>query len=172
MFHDTVRIWYRGKWNIMTWTVCRCCFVFLRICQLWFSLEKKVINKTDPLYFPSIIITTTTTIAAVTTSATVISTLAGSEEITLWSLSPKEGFSQGFYGLPLAGSELVVRSGKVGNEETSLQKQMCGGGVVWAVGWTLLSHHGQGLSFLHFYWDSFSYITTIAKMWPLFTGAE
>ena len=50
-----------------------------------------------------------------------------------------------------------MRTGKVIDAETSLQKQMCGGGVVGAVGWTLLSHHGRGLSFLPFYRDIFSY---------------
>ena len=44
-----------------------------------------------------------------------------------------------------------MRTGKVIDAETSLQKQMCGGGVVGAVGWTLLSHHGWGLFFLPFY---------------------
>ena len=50
-----------------------------------------------------------------------------------------------------------MRTGKVIDAETSLQKQMWGGGVVGAVGWILLSHHGRGLSFLHFYRDIFSY---------------
>ena len=50
-----------------------------------------------------------------------------------------------------------MRTGKVIDAEKSLQKQMCGGGVVRAVGWTLLGHHGRGLSFLHFYWEVFSY---------------
>ena len=44
-----------------------------------------------------------------------------------------------------------MTSGKVVDVETNLQKQMCGGGVVRAVGGTLLSHHGRGLSFLHFF---------------------
>ena len=52
-----------------------------------------------------------------------------------------------------------VTSGKVVDAEPNLQKQVCGGGVVGAVGWTLLSPHGPGLSFLHFYWDIFSYRT-------------
>ena len=50
-----------------------------------------------------------------------------------------------------------MRSGKAVDAEASLQKQMCGEGVVGAVGWTLLSHHGWGLSFLPFYQDIFSY---------------
>ena len=44
-----------------------------------------------------------------------------------------------------------MRSGKVVDAEASLQKQMGGGGVPRAVGWTLLSHHGQGLSLLPVY---------------------
>ena len=60
-------------------------------------------------------------------------TPAGSEEIALWSLSPEEGFHKAFMGY-------LFRVGAVG-----------------AVGWPLLSHHGQSLSFLAFYWDSFSY---------------
>ena len=64
---------------------------------------------------------------------------------------PRRRVSQGFYGLPLLGPCLAgqtrVRSGKVVDTETSLQKQMCGGRVVGAVGWTLLSHHDQGLSY-------------------------
>ena len=89
----------------------------------------------------------------------------GSEEITLWNLSPKEGFHKAFYGLPLLGPCLAgrtgVRSGKEVDAETSLQKQMCGGGVGGAVGWTLLGHHGWGLSFLPFYRDIFSYKTGV-----------
>ena len=39
-------------------------------------------------------------------------------------------------------------------------RSRCGGeGWLGAVGWTLLSHHGQGLSFLPFYRDIFSYST-------------
>ena len=57
----------------------------------------------------------------------------------LWSLSPEKGwFSQGFYGLRLPGPSLAgwtgVTSGKVVDAETSLQKQMHGGGLVGAVG--------------------------------------
>ena len=97
-------------------------------------------------------------------------TPAGSEEIYYASglrgdcspeSEPRSRVSQGFYGLPPPGpcsaSQTRVTSGKVVDAETSLQEQMCGGGVVGAVGWTLLSHHGRGLSFLHFYWDIFSY---------------
>ena len=47
---------------------------------------------------------------------------------------PHRRVSQGFYGLPLPGPCLAgrtrVRSGKVVDAETSLQKQMHGGGVV------------------------------------------
>ena len=53
---------------------------------------------------------------------------------------------------------------KVEDAETNLQKQMCGGGVVGAVGWPLLSQHGQGLSFLPFYWNIFSYNRGFAAM--------
>ena len=60
----------------------------------------------------------------------------GSEEIALQSLSPEEGFHKVFMGY-------LFRVGAVG-----------------AVGWPLLSHHGQSLSFLAFYWDSFSYTGT------------
>ena len=74
---------------------------------------------------------------------------------------PRRGVSQGFYGLPLAGPCLAggtgVRSGKVVDAETSLQKQVCGGGVVGAVGWTWLSPHGRGLSVLPFHGAIFSY---------------
>ena len=78
---------------------------------------------------------------------------------------PRRRVSQGFYGLPLPGpcsaSQTRVMSGKVVDAETSLREQMCGGGVVGAVGWTLLSHHGRGLSFLHFYRDIFFYTLRI-----------
>lgn len=33
-----------------------------------------------------------------------------------------------------------------------------GEGGLGTVVWTWLSHHGQDLSFLHFYWDTVSYI--------------
>ena len=63
---------------------------------------------------------------------------------------PGRRVSQGFYGLLLPGPSLAgwtgVTSGKVVDAEASLQKQMCQGGVVGAVGWALLSHHGRGLS--------------------------
>ena len=67
---------------------------------------------------------------------------------------PGRRVSQGFYGLCLPGPSLAswtgVTSGKVVDAETNLQKQMHGRGLVGAVGQTLLSHHGWGLSFLHF----------------------
>ena len=90
---------------------------------------------------------------------------AGSEEITLWSLSPKEGFHKAFMGqfFWVHAWRTGVRSGKAVDAEASLQKQMCGEGVVGAVGWTLLSHHGWGLSFLPFYQDIFSYNGLIKK---------
>ena len=72
---------------------------------------------------------------------------------------PGRRVSQGFYGLRLPGPCLAswtgVTSGKVVDAETNLQKQMCGGGVVGAVGWTLLSHQGRGLSFLPFFFFFF-----------------
>ena len=86
------------------------------------------------------------------------------------SLSPEEGFT-GLLWAPSSGSMLGwsdwtgVRSGKVVDAETSLQKQMCGGGVFGAVGWTLLSHHGRGLSFLLFYRDIFSYSILGLAQW-------
>ena len=52
------------------------------------------------------------------------------------------------------------RSGKVVDAEASLQEQMRGEGWLGAVGWTLLRVHGRGLSFLPFYWDSFSYTSS------------
>ena len=78
---------------------------------------------------------------------------------------PQRRVSQGFYGLALPGSCLAgqtrVRSSKGVDAETSLQKQMHEGGVVGAIGWTLLSHHGWGLSFLPFYRDISSYNITL-----------
>ena len=51
---------------------------------------------------------------------------------------PGRKVSQRFYGLPLHGPCLAswtgVMSSKVVDAETSLQKQICGGGVVGAVG--------------------------------------
>ena len=51
---------------------------------------------------------------------------------------PGRRVSQGFYGLLLPGPCLAswtgVTSGKVGDAETNLQKQMHGGGLVGAVG--------------------------------------
>ena len=42
-----------------------------------------------------------------------------------------------------------------------------GEGCLGAVGWTLLSHHGQSLSFLPFYRDIFSYpLTTRVSIFP------
>ena len=80
-------------------------------------------------------------------------TPAGSEEIALWSLSPKEGVHKAFMGwfFWVRAWRTRVRTGKVIDEGTSLQKQMYGRGMVGAVGWTLFSHHGQGLSFLPFF---------------------
>ena len=76
---------------------------------------------------------------------------AGSEEIALQSLSPEEGFHKAFMGYVFQVQAWTgVTSGKVVDAETNLQKQMCGGEVVGAAGWTLHSHHGWGLSFLHF----------------------
>lgn len=37
-------------------------------------------------------------------------------------------------------------------------RSRCVGRGGWGVGWTSLSRHGRGLSFLRFSWDSFSYI--------------
>ena len=65
-------------------------------------------------------------------------TPVGSEEIDLQSLSPEEGFHKAFMGYVfrvhawLVG--LGVTAGKVVDAETNLQEQMCGGGVVGAVG--------------------------------------
>ena len=76
---------------------------------------------------------------------------ASSEEIALCSPAsePRRRASQGFYGLPLPGPCLAgwtrATSGKAVDAETSLQKQMCGGGVVGTVGSTFLSHHGRAL---------------------------
>ena len=79
---------------------------------------------------------------------------------------PRRRVSQGFYGLPLPGPCLAgrtgVRSGEGVGAETSSQKQMCGGGWLGAVGWTLLSHRGRDLSFLPSYWDSFSYSLSLS----------
>ena len=60
----------------------------------------------------------------------------GSMEITLWSLNPEEGFHKAFMGylFRVHAWQTRVTSGKVVDVETSLQKQMCGGGVVGAVG--------------------------------------
>ena len=43
-----------------------------------------------------------------------------------------------------------MRRGRVVIAEANLQKQIVGEGWLGAVSWTLLSHHGQGISFLHF----------------------
>ena len=81
---------------------------------------------------------------------------------------PRKRVSQGFYGLPLPGPCLASwtggTSGKVVDVETNLEKQMCVCVAGGAVGWTLLSHHGGGLSFLHFYWDVFSYTILKGKL--------
>jgi len=71
----------------------------------------------------------------------------------------QKGFHTAFMGylFQLCAWQTRVRSGKVVDAEASLQMQMHGGGVVGAVGWTLLSHHGWGVSFLPFYQDIFSY---------------
>ena len=44
-----------------------------------------------------------------------------------------------------------------------LYRSRCVGEVVGAVGWTLLSHHGWGFSFLPFHQDIFSYNVTSCK---------
>ena len=63
---------------------------------------------------------------------------------------PRRRVSQGFSGLHLPGPCLAgwtgVRSGKGVDAETNLQKQIWGGEVAGAVGWTLLCHHGWGLA--------------------------
>ena len=62
---------------------------------------------------------------------------------------PRRRISQGFYGPgPCLAGRTGVRSGKVVDAETSFRKQMCGGGLVGAVGWTLLRHHGRGPFYL------------------------
>ena len=74
---------------------------------------------------------------------------------------PRRRVSQGFYGLallvPCVAGWTGVRTGMVVIAEATLLKQMRGEGWLGAVGWTLLCHHGRGLSFLPFYWDIFFY---------------
>lgn len=59
---------------------------------------------------------------------------------------PQGRVSQGFYGLVLTGPCLAGRTGKVVDAEAGVQKRMRGGGWLGAAGWTLLWHHGRGVS--------------------------
>ena len=78
---------------------------------------------------------------------------------------PRGGVSQGFYELVLPGPYLADQSENwQGNKmRKQVYRSRCGGGVVGAVGWTLFSHHGRGLSFLPFYRDFFSYNTALEE---------
>ena len=61
---------------------------------------------------------------------------AGSKEITLQGLSPEKGFHKAFMGYLfwVHAWQARVRTSRVIDVGASLQKQMCGGGVVGAVG--------------------------------------
>ena len=71
---------------------------------------------------------------------------------------PRRRVSQGFmgwlFGGPCLADQSEVRQGS--RCRSQFPEADCGGGVVGAGGWTLLGHHGQGLSFLPSYRDIFS----------------